>query len=68
MSITMKVGSEITLPFGDSSDASSNNSAVAISAHGSGGIILRATQPGTALVTYQFFPDLSATLRVIVVA
>lgn len=67
MRITAKVGSTISLPFGDTADISSNNSAVGIASSGNGGVILTAAQPGTAEVTVKFGLFFHVTVYVTVV-
>lgn len=68
MQITLKTGSVVTLPWIDSADVSSNNSAIGITAGPNGGIVITATQPGRAVVTVRFNLLFSAVLAVEVVA
>lgn len=51
MQITIKVGSAITIPWLDSAEVESNNSAIAISASPDGGTTFTATQPGEAEIS-----------------
>jgi hypothetical protein len=68
MKITLKVGSEITLPFGDTSQLESSGPTILAVKKQASGLKLTALAPGAVTLTVTLGVDFTADLEVEVVA